>query len=122
MWIVAGLLASCELTPGEGGTSTITGKVYIKEVNSSGIVTAEYFAHDEDVFILFDADSIYDESTKTSFNGEYQFEYMRKGSYRIFAYTDISSLSSENAPVMVEVEITENNQNVEAPLIVIEKK
>lgn len=112
---------SCELTPGEGGTSTITGKVYLKEVNSSGIVTAEYFVPDEDVFIMFDDDSIYDESTKTSYNGEYQFNFLRKGRYKIFAYTDASFSSDYQEPVFAEIEISENHQTVEAPLITIEK-
>ncbi|MFN0275267.1 MAG: hypothetical protein ACKVPJ_05955 [Chitinophagales bacterium] len=114
--------SACELTPGEGGTSDITGKVYVKEVNGSGIVTAEYFAPDEDVYILFDEDGIFDESTKTSYNGEYQFTFLRKGTYRIFAYSDLNSLSNEKEAVTVEVEITENKQNVEAPLITIEKR
>jgi hypothetical protein len=115
-------MLSCELTPGEGGTSNITGKVYVKEINGSGIVTAEYFATDENVYILYDADSIYDESTSTSYNGEYQFVFLRKGTYRIFSYSDVSAVSSEQIPVMVEVEITENKQHVEAPLITIEKR
>lgn len=116
------LFQSCSLTPGEGGTSSITGKVYLKEVNGSGIVTAEYFAPEENVYILFNEDSIYDESTKTSFNGAYQFQFLRKGTYTIFAYSNTSSLTNFQEPFSVEVEISENNQNVEAPLIVIEKK
>jgi len=115
-------MLSCELTPGEGGTSNITGKVCVKEINGSGIVTAEYFATDENVYILYDADSIYDESTSTSYNGEYQFVFLRKGTYRIFSYSDVSAVSGEQIPVMVEVEITENKQHVEAPLITIEKR
>lgn len=115
-------LMSCELTPGGGGTSTITGKVYLKEVNSSGIVTAEYYVAEENVYILYDEDSIYDESTKTSFNGEYQFPFLRRGTYKIFAYTDVNTISGVQAPVSVTVEITDNHQTVEAPDIIIEKK
>ncbi|MBC8173979.1 MAG: hypothetical protein H7X71_08740 [Chitinophagales bacterium] len=116
------VMQACETDPGEGGTSFITGKVYVKEINGSGLVTAEYYAPDERVYILYDADDIYDEETRTSFNGMYQFKYLRKGIYRIYAYSDVSIVNNFQEPVIVEVEITENHQEVTAPEIVIERR
>ncbi|MBC8048239.1 MAG: hypothetical protein H7Y00_15675 [Fimbriimonadaceae bacterium] len=122
LFIALFLISSCELTPGEGGTSSITGKVFVHELNSSGIVIAEYYSTDEKVFILYDEDSIFDEETSTSFNGEYQFKFLRKGNYRIFSYSDINSFTNEQEQILVEVEITENNQEVTAAEIVIERR
>lgn len=114
------ILASCEKPAGEGGTSTIKGKVYAREYNSNyTLLTAEYYAHKEDVYIIYEDDSIYSDDFKTSYDGSYEFKYLRKGKYTIFAYSDDSTYTSASGKVarMVEVVITENKQEVEAETI-----
>lgn len=114
------MLASCEKQAGEGGASAIKGKVYAREYNSNyTLLTAEYYAPKEDVYIIYEGDSIYSDKFETNYDGSYQFKYLRKGKYTIFAYSDDSTFTAASGKVarMVEVEITENNQEVEAATI-----
>ena len=118
------LLASCEKPAGEGGTSSIIGKVYAREYNSNySLLTAEYFAEKEDVYIIYGDDSIYSDDFKTNYDGSYQFKYLRKGKYTLFAYSDDSTFTSASGKVIrtIEVEITGNEEVVEADVINIIK-
>lgn len=115
------LLSSCEKEEGVGGTSTIVGKIYVKEYNSSGDLKSEYYAPEEDVYIIYGDDDIYSDDFKTNYDGSYRFQYLRKGTYTIFAYSEDEDADAEISPVMIEVEITKNNQTVEAEDIIITK-
>lgn len=118
------LATSCKKPAGQGGTSTIRGKVYAREYNSNyTLLTAEYYAEEEDVYIIYGDDSIYSDDFKTHYDGSYEFKYLRKGKYKVFAYSDDSTFNSQSGKVvrMVEVEITENDEEVEASTIQIIK-
>ena len=85
---------ACEKPAGEGGTSTITGKIYAREYNSNyTLLTAEYYAAKEDVYIIYGDDSIYSDDFKTNYDGSYEFKYLRKGKYTLFAYSDDSTFT-----------------------------
>jgi hypothetical protein len=112
---------SCEKGPGEGGTSTITGKVIAREyTNNYTILRGIFPATKEDVYIIYgnDLNEIYGDQMKTDLNGKYEFNYLQKGKYIIYAYSDDTTLdytaSSQKLAVMTEVEITGKNQTVEA--------
>lgn len=97
-------ILSCSKEEGEGGRSSITGKVYM--VDQSGAVQGEYYIPDYDVYIIYgDKDDIYDDDTKTNFDGSFQFKNLRKGTYRIFAYTNDNKALSGMSPVFQTVEI-----------------
>jgi len=82
------LLSGCLKEPGIGGTSTITGKVYAHDYNAEmNKLRAEYYAPDEDVYIIYGDDSIFSDRTLTSYDGSYRFEYLRPGTYTVFAYS-----------------------------------
>lgn len=107
------LLNSCAKPEGEGGTSTIQGKVYAYDYNGSGVLQGEFYAADEDVFIIYgDEDNYYDDSFKTSFDGSFRFQYLRPGTYTIFVYSDCISCPSGTEALTQTVEITGNNQDI----------
>ena len=85
------LVAACDKPSGEGGTSAIEG---------------------EDVYIIYgsDSSSIYNDSFETSWDGTYRFDYLRKGNYVLYAYSDCDSCPSGKEPVFWEVTIDKNNQ------------
>ncbi len=117
---------SCNKDEGEGGTSTITGKIYVLDYNPTfTIKIGEYYAPDEDVYIIYGNDSIYSDDFKTNYDGSYQFKYLRKGTYAIYAYSMDSTYPSGTNPPMMKimktVEITEKNQTVKVDDIVIIK-
>ncbi|MEA3494658.1 MAG: hypothetical protein U9R42_01340 [Bacteroidota bacterium] len=118
------LLQSCEKTEGEGGTASIIGKVFVKDYNSEfTTLKAEYYAPDEEVFIVYGNDVVYNDNFKTHYDGTYLFEYLRKGKYTIFVYSKDSSGVSPSGIITVEkeVNITEEGQIVEIEDIIILK-
>ena len=120
--LVTLLSFSCKKEEGEGGTSTITGKVLVKKYNSDyTIKLGEYYAPDVDVYIIYGDDSIYSDDFKTGIDGWYRFEYLQKGSYTIYALSkDSTRMSISNKiPVMKTVEIKENNSTVVVDDLVI---
>jgi hypothetical protein len=124
-------LVSCKKDAGEGGTSTIRGKVIIYDHDAAFQNPAPTFIYpgsDEDVFIIYGADNnTYDDDYKTTYDGFYEFRYLQKGKYKMFAYSVDSTGASNGTmnpdhpkiPVFVEVEITSNGSTVTAPDIII---
>lgn len=107
------LFYSCTKPEGEGGTSTIQGKVYAFDYNGSGILQDEFYAPDENVYIIYgDDDNFYDDSYETSFDGSYRFQYLRPGTYTVFVYSDCVSCPSGTEAISQTVEITGNNQDI----------
>ena len=115
---------SCEKEPGEGGNSTITGKIYVREYNKDfSELKAEYYGADEDIYIIYGDGTVPDDDLKTGPDGDFSFQYLRPGTYTLYAYSaDSTGLSaSGTVPVYLTVEITEKKQTVDAGTIVILK-
>jgi hypothetical protein len=115
---------SCEKEEGKGGTSSITGKVLIREYNTNfTFKIEEYYATDEDVFILYGDDEVYGDKTSTNPDGTYQFEYLREGNYTIFAYSEDSANypTKHEIAVMQQVKISGRKKEFIVPDIVILK-
>lgn len=124
------VLQSCKKEEGIGGTSTITGKVIVHDFDA-GFQEASpreiYPAKNEKSFIIYGEDgTTYNDDFNTSFDGTYEFKYLQKGKYRIFAYSKDSTgakttgiFSNQDIPVIVNVEIKSNGSNVVAPDIII---
>lgn len=127
--IVFSLIAciSCEKGPGEGGNSTIKGKVITREYNGDFTVLRDvYPSAKEDVYIIYgnDASEVYGDQMETDWEGKYEFNYLQKGKYIIYVYSKDSTLTyttSKKIAIMKEVEITGKNQTVEVPDITIIK-
>ena len=114
---------SCSKEAGEGGTSSVFGKVYVKDYNSTyTVLQDEYYAPEEDVYIVYGDDRTFSDRVNTNYDGTFEFKYLRKGIYHIYAYSEDSTLqSSGKYAVIRDVEITKNSQEVEATEIVIFK-
>jgi len=115
---------SCEKQEGQGGSSSITGKVLVRQYNANfTTLTGQYYATDEDVFIIYGDDPVYGDKTTTNYDGTYRFEYLREGKYTIFAYSEDSAgyPTQHEIPVIKEIEITKRNQEIDAGTIVILK-
>ncbi len=118
------LLAGCETEEGEGGSSVITGKVYKKVYNNSfTAIIDEYYVPDEDVFIIYGSDDVYGDDMETSFDGSYRFEYLKKGDYTLFVYSDDTSGNKmAEIPVTKTISITKNKQLIKVEDIIIADK
>ena len=110
--------SSCEKEAGEGGTSTIQGSVYklstYYNVLTQQVDTISYqLDSKKDVYIIYsdNENDFYDDNVETNWNGQYRFEYLRKGNYTLFVYsdsTDALNLSYEY-PIFKHVKIDANN-------------
>ena len=115
------LFSSCEKSPGEGGTSSIRGKVWVEEWDAS------FVRHDslqdrvgmgEDVFIIFGNDVSYGEKIECSYDGMFEFKYLRPGNYKLYVYSKDPGPSGKKA-VVKDVKIDSENQTVDAGTFVI---
>lgn len=120
--IVIFALSGCTSLPGDGGTSTITGKIYTELYNASGTLYQEYYSPDEKVYIIYGDNIAYDDEVSTAYDGTYKFEYLRKGTYTIYVYSDCLLCPGGTEAKIVDVEITDNNSVVELADIIIEKR
>ena len=109
------VLFACKKVEGEGGTSTISGTVITKDLNSEGQEQASYPGADEDVFIIYGSDeTFYDDKISTSYDGSFKFRYLTPGEYTIFIYSDCSTCASGEEAVIKTVTISEKGQLVDA--------
>jgi len=124
--LIIGLsLISCEKQEGPGGTSSITGKVVVRQYNANftALLESPFYAPNEDVFIIYGDDPVFGDKTSTNYDGIYRFEYLREGSYTVYAYSEDSANypTQREIAVMKQVEITKRNQEVTVPNIIILK-
>lgn len=84
--------ASCEKTPGTGGTGSITGTIYEQFYNddfSSQIYQRP--AVDEEVFILFGDDHQLGDRTFTTVGGVFAFDFLYPGHYSLYFMSEDSA-------------------------------
>lgn len=114
------VFSSCRKVEGPGGSVTIKGVVI--ERNHVGTSIFEYPAADQDVYIIYGSEnSFYDDDVSTSYDGSFEFRYLQKGDYQIFAYQDNPSVASGMDEVLVQVNASENNQVIILDTIYIDK-
>lgn len=113
------LVLSCQKEEGPGGRATIKGKVYVQDYSGS-ILVDQFYGKDFDVYIIYGSGSnFYDDDVKTSYDGSYEFRYLRPGTYRVFAYSKEASAPGGKLEVMKTVEISGKKEIVELEDIVI---
>ena len=126
--IILFFVSSCEKSPGEGGTSTIQGSVY-KLSSYYNVLTQQtdtvYYQLDakKDVYIIYsdNENDFYNDNIETNWNGQYRFDYLRKGDYTLFVYTDSTDALniSYDYPIFKHVKIDANNSTFTLPDFVI---
>jgi len=91
------LAAACTKEAGEGGNSSISGKVILEHFNETFTLT-DYItdAADYDVFIIYGDDRGYSDKTETNYQGEYSFNYLRPGDYKVYVYSKVNSPEAIN--------------------------
>lgn len=119
--LLAGCLftISCSKEAGEGGSSSIRGRVYGYDINPSGVITDSAVVQDARVFISYGDNTTVDDDTWSSYTGEYVFRGLQKGTYTIFTYSQCDTCPFNQEVKKQVVEISQKNQEVEAPDIVI---
>jgi hypothetical protein len=114
-------LLSCEKEPGEGGKSTIYGKVYVKDYNAEfTVLKEEYYGPNIWVYIIYGDNKDYNDRIRTNYDGTYEFKYLRPGSYTIYTYSKDSTLQTlAEVPVIRQVDMPKKKQDLELPDLII---
>jgi hypothetical protein len=99
------LLSSCNKDEGLGGSSSLEGYVYeIKHGDDNYSFQADTFpALDQDVFIEFGDDLNPGDRIKSGREGYYRFDYLRKGTYTVYALSDFADGHKEAVAKTVKV-------------------
>jgi len=119
------IVVSCSKPEGEGGTATIKGKVIVKLCSDDfSKIYAEFPDEEKDVYIMYGDNDFYSDKTDTHYDGTYRFPYLRKGNYKIYAYSDDESGQSESGkvPIIKTVEIGKNGESLDVPIIEVYKQ
>ncbi len=115
------LFTACRKSPGLGGSSTIRGKVKAIHYDVFGN-SYSYYTSKADVFIIYGDDVYFGDDIKTSYDGTYEFRYLRKGRYTIFSYSDCDTCLDKRRVEILKTEITKNNSVVILDDLVVVKK
>lgn len=97
MLCVAFIFTGCDKSEGEGGNSSISGKVSLQQWNSTfTVMNYEAVAADYDVYIVYGDDLSYSDKTSTDYQGDFEFKYLRKGDYTIYVYSKVNTAGAIN--------------------------
>src|SRR5215510_11150462 len=95
------VVLSCKKGPGEGGRTSIIGKVWAEEWDDISYTvhydSLDHWAMDEDVYIIYGDDATYGDRVKTGPDGVFEFRYLREGDYTIYVYSEAYWLSVATA-------------------------
>ena len=87
------LVSSCQKFEGEGGKSSITGKIFVTErlyVQSNLSDSIQYPGATEDVYIVYGGDGdVPDDRVECGYDGTFRFDYLQPGTYTIYSYSEI---------------------------------
>jgi hypothetical protein len=114
-------LFSCEKESGEGGKSSVYGKVYVKDYNAEfTVLKEEYYGPNIWVYIIYGDNKDYSDRIRTNYEGTYEFKYLRPGSYTIYTYSKDSTLQTlAEVAVIQQVDIPKKKQEIELPDLII---
>ena len=80
----------------------------------------EYSGYDEYVYIIYGDEVSYGDRIRSSYDGQFEFKYLRKGKYRIYTYS-MALASLQDSAVIRDVEITKNGQSIDLSNVIIYK-
>ena len=103
---------SCKKSPGIGGQASILGNIKVNNINILGDTIATYDAQDLDVFIVYgNLNNTYDDDTKTSYDGSFEFNFLNAGEYEVFVYSDCADCpNGQDSVVIINTTIQDNNE------------
>lgn len=114
----------CKKPAGEGGNSSIKGKIWIQDYSKSFVLLHEYAGVDVEVYIIYGDETIHGDKVNTNANGEFEFKYLRKGSYKIYAISEErigNSNDTKDEAVLINTTISKNKSVVDAGTITIKR-
>jgi hypothetical protein len=99
---------SCKKKAGKGGNHSISGKVVARkyDLTTHAYTSPEFAAANEDVYIIYGDDITYGDHQNTNYDGSFEFKYLNKGNYKVYAYSKDSTNSNASGKIAVSKELT----------------
>ncbi len=119
--VLAFTISACKKEAGEGGTSSITGKVNIvyRAILTNPTPADTSGAFDTEVYINYGDQIGPNDRIRTNYKGEFEFPNLRPGNYTVYVYSrdtmPISIIDPENMVVKHEITIDKRKQKVAVP-------
>ena len=121
------LAAGCKKEAGEGGNSTIFGKVNkdIRVVLTNPATTqSTVIAADQDVYIVYGDHTSPDDRIQSNYKGEFEFRNLRPGNYTIYTFSkDTNAVAvpwdEDHMPVTLKLEISDKKQELDAGTLTV---
>lgn len=103
--LLSAAAVSCNTGEGTGGTGAIEGTVYkvLHPDDNYNLEADTIIAAKEDVFLVYGTQGFYGDDAETDHTGLYRFDYLRPGTYTVYAYTELASGERVAVPQTVEV-------------------
>lgn len=120
------VLFSCSKEEGEGGLATITGSVGLDVYDEvTGELLSSGPAADVRVYIVYGDNTGYDDDVRTKYDGTFKFEYLYKGDYEVYTYSeclfDKDDCPDEIEARIVKVDLGSNNAQYHVPKLLIKR-
>lgn len=116
------ILISCNKEPGPGGLASIKGRVYVYDLTAGLDTVSKGYIGDMRVFIGSADESVQFDDTRTSYDGSYEFKFLRKGNYKLWVIAESDTFSVTLPPLpdgqqyyMQDVEVKEKKEEVTVP-------
>ena len=118
--IATTLFFSCKKQAGPGGLASIKGRVYGTDVTSSGTVRDSGYLGNQHVFISVAGDKYFFDDIKSSYDGTFEFKFLRKGSYDVWTYSNCDTCLWKQKLVLIpNVEISGRKETVDVGVVKI---
>ena len=115
----------CSKAPGLGGKASIKGKLTGRFYTDNELTMFAGLGAlgDENVYIIYgNEQTFYSDDISTSYDGSFEFSYLRPGKYVVFMYENCYPCAALQQEKLFEVEITEKNQVVDLGEIILNKE
>lgn len=113
MATVAVWVSSCTKIEGAGGLASIKGKVYAYDVNDFGNKLDSGYYGGVRVYISYGENIGVDDDVRTDYNGNYQFNWLQPGDYKIWILSDCDTCNLLQTKDLVNVKIKKRRETVE---------
>lgn len=115
--VIVFLGTSCKKYAGPGGKATISGIIRGNKYDGANNLLASYPKAKYDVYIIYDNEgeetNIPNDDVETSYDGSFSFNFLQKGNYRIFTYSECPSCASGDTVIIHSVEITAKDETID---------
>ena len=103
---------------GLGGKGKISGYIKKQIINRNNVAVDTIPALGKNVYIIYGNDSYYNDKTVTNIDGYFEFDFLNKGDYKIYANSDCDSCESGKESALTNVEIKSKGVGVSISLLI----